>query len=241
MTLRRRCAPYLITAVVIAATVAAALTYYAIAVRTYTAEHFGITTVRSSVDRNGNGNDDYADFLLGARADAEKHPTYDARYWEGGYPPDDIGVCADVVWRAFRAAGYSLRRMVDRDIAECPEAYFGVTERDDRIDFRRVRNLRVFFDRHATALTTDIEKTDEWQPGDIVIFGDNSHIGIVSDKRDFFRHTFIIHNGGQDDREENYLMSPSARVTAHYRFDASLLDPDVLIDWNDKIDAIVGE
>lgn len=32
---------------------------------------------------------------------------------EGGYPPDNIGVCIDVVWRAFANAGYSLKDMVD--------------------------------------------------------------------------------------------------------------------------------
>ena len=59
----------------------------------------------SSYDFNGNGLSDAMDLVLGARADAENHPTYDGRYWQGGYPPDDIGVCTDVVWRAFRAAG----------------------------------------------------------------------------------------------------------------------------------------
>ena len=216
------------------------LVYYALAVKTYTAEHFGITTVRSLVDRNENGIDDYGDFLLGARADAVNHPTYDGRYWENGYPPDDIGVCADVVWRAFRNAGYSLMKMVDADIASDPKAYPGVTERDDKIDFRRVRNLRVFFDRHAVPLTTDIEKTEEWQPGDIVIFGENKHIGIVSDKRDAFGHAYIIHNGGQRDREENFLVKGSMTVAAHYRFDASVIDNGVLFDWDAADDALLN-
>ena len=98
----------------------------------------------SSYDFNGNGLSDAMDLVLGARADAENHPTYDGRYWQGGYPPDNIGVCTDVVWRAFRAAGYSLRDMVDADIAARPSAYPNVTQRDSNIDFRRVKNLRVF-------------------------------------------------------------------------------------------------
>ena len=98
----------------------------------------------SSYDFNGNGLSDAMDLVLGARADAENHPTYDGRYWQGGYPPDDIGVCTDVVWRAFRAAGYSLRDMVDADIAARPSAYPNITQRDSNIDFRRVKNLRVF-------------------------------------------------------------------------------------------------
>ena len=75
----------------------------------YSARDFGIVTVKSSVDYNGNGRDDYTDFVLGARRDAKNKPKYDDSYYEGGYPPDDIGVCADVIWRAFRHAGYSLR------------------------------------------------------------------------------------------------------------------------------------
>lgn len=72
----------------------------------FTAEDFSITTITSSVDFNQM--DDYTDILLGARIDAENHPTYDGSYVDGGYPPDNIGVCTDVVWRAFKNAGYSL-------------------------------------------------------------------------------------------------------------------------------------
>ena len=55
--------------------------------RTYTAEDFGIQTVLSDEDFNENGVDDYTDILLGARADAKNHPTYNGAYYEGGYPP----------------------------------------------------------------------------------------------------------------------------------------------------------
>lgn len=89
----------------------------------YCASHFGIETAASAVDYNGNGVDDYRDIMLGARQDAKNRPAYDSRYWDEGYPPDDIGVCTDVVWRAFRNAGYCLRDMVDADVAARPEAY----------------------------------------------------------------------------------------------------------------------
>ena len=39
----------------------------------YTAEDFGIDTIYSCIDFNGNGIDDYTDILLGARKDAENH------------------------------------------------------------------------------------------------------------------------------------------------------------------------
>lgn len=193
------------------------------------ADDFDIETVKSSTDFNNNGIDDYTDFLIGARIDAENHPRYDSRYWENGYPPDDIGVCTDVVWRAFKNAGYSLRDMVDADIKLRPESYPNITKRDNNIDFRRVVNLRVFFDEYAQELTLDINDISQWQPGDIVIFGNDKHIGIVSDKRNRHGHTYIIHNGGQPKREEDYF--ERGTVTGHYRFDSSLVDKDILIEW----------
>ena len=72
----------------------------------YTAEDFHIPTIKSKIDANNNGIDDYTDILLGARIDAENHPTYNGKYWDNGYPPSDIGVCTDVIWRAFKNAGY---------------------------------------------------------------------------------------------------------------------------------------
>ena len=189
----------------------------------------GIERIYSPVDFNNNGKDDYTDFLNGARADAVALPTYDDSYFEGGYPPDDIGVCSDVIWRAFREAGYSLKDMVDNDIARDLEAYVDIDKPDPNIDFRRVVNLRVFFGKYAASLTTDIDRVEEWQPGDIVVFGRNTHIGIVSDKRDAEGHAYIIHNSGQAEREEDYLGRQN--VAAHYRFDASKIPADVLCKW----------
>ena len=197
----------------------------------YTAEDFGITEIKSSVDFNGNGIDDYSDIVLGARKDAENHPTYDGRYFDGGFPPDNIGVCTDVVWRALKNAGYDLREMVDLDIQLRPEAYPAVENRDKNIDFRRVRNLLVFFRKYAIELTTDVEQIEEWQAGDIVIFKEVKHIGIVSDKRSKDGQPYIIHNGGQPNREEDYL--DWGEPTSHFRFDASLVDEAILIPWED--------
>lgn len=195
----------------------------------FSAQQLGIETVYSTSDRNQNGVDDYTDLLHGAKQDAQNRPVYSDAYYPGGYPPEDVGVCTDVVWRAFRQAGYALRDMVDRDIQTRPLAYPHVMQRDRNIDFRRVRNLRVFFDTYATLLTTDTAQVEQWQPGDIVIFGNNTHIGIVSDKRTRTGRPYILHNGGQRHREEDYLAHAS--VTAHYRFDAALIPEEVLVSW----------
>ena len=56
------------------------------------------------------------DIVQGARIDAENKPNYRSAYYAGGYPPDDEGVCTDVVWRALKNAGHTLKDMVDADI-----------------------------------------------------------------------------------------------------------------------------
>lgn len=140
----------------------------------------------------------------------------------GGRPPDDRGVCTDVVWRAFAAAGYDLKAMVDADIAADPSLYprtGGIP--DPNIDFRRVKNLKVFFDRYALTLTCDLGELSEWQPGDIVIFDDSfTHIGIISDRRCRSGVPWLIHNSGQPRREEPVLqlLHNVRGVWAHYRW-----------------------
>lgn len=196
--------------------------------KTYSAEAFGIETVHSPADFNGNGADDYTDFLLGARRDAEDLPAYDSSYYAGGYPPDSSGACTDLVWRAFRNAGYGLKDMVDADIAAHPDSYPGVNGKPDpNIDFRRVVNLKTYFERHAAPLTTDPKKIAEWQPGDIVTFGTN-HIGIVSDRRNQSGVPYLIHNAGQPRREEDAL-TRCGEISGHFRFDASKLPKAELI------------
>lgn len=199
--------------------------------KVYYAEDFGIETVKSDTDFNGNGIDDYTDILLGARKDAENKPTYNGKYFDNGYPPDDIGVCTDVIWRAFKNAGYSLRDMVDKDIIKRPEAYPRISTRDRNIDFRRVMNLESFFDEYAETLTIDTSEIAEWQPGDIIISNNGKHIGIVSDKRNADGKPFIIHNGGQPNREEDYLKRGT--VYKHYRFDPKAIPDDILTAWED--------
>lgn len=190
----------------------------------------------SSVDFDGDGIDDYADLLAGARKDAEAAPTYDDGYYQGGYPPDDRGACTDVIWRAFAEAGYDLKAMVDHDIAADPAAYAQVAPNPDpNIDFRRTGVLDVFLARYATSLTTDSTAYASWNPGDIVVFEHTRHIGVVSDKRDADGTPYVIHNMGQQERENDYLaFATHMTVTGHYRFDASVIDDGVLVAWEGK-------
>ena len=185
----------------------------------YTAEDFDIQTIKSKTDKDGDGIDDYTDILLGARAEAERKPEYKSVYYAGGYPPETEGVCTDVIWRALRDAGYSLKDMVDEDISQNVDKYPRVNGKPEpNIDFRRVPNLKVYFERNHITLTTDLSEIEEWQPGDIVAFG-NMHIGIISDKRNSKGIPYLIHNGGQPNREEDILelYDKHEPISGHYR------------------------
>lgn len=199
-------------------------------------EDFDIEVEKSPVDYNKNGNDDYKDFLIGAKKDAQNHPRYDSSYINGGYPDENSGVCTDVIWRAFREAGYSLKDMVDTDIKNNMKDYPRVSSPDPNIDFRRVKNLHVFFKKYAVSLSTDINDIEQWMPGDIVFFRGDWHIGIISDYRNEKGVAFVIHNMGQSEREEDFLslfdLLGKNEPSGHYRFDASKVE-EILLPWAD--------
>lgn len=182
--------------------------------KSYTAQDFGIEIVKSDTDYNKNGKDDYTDILLGARQYVQTKPKYKSEYYAGGYPPEGIGVCTDVIWKAFQAAGYSLKELVDEDISKNLASYNTIEKPDPNIDFRRVKNLKIFFERKAQPLTLDVMKVEEWQPGDVVIY--HNHIAIVSDKRNENGRPYIIHNAGQPKLEEDALTRNE--IKGHYRW-----------------------
>lgn len=158
----------------------------------YYNSHFGITTYKSAVDKDADGIDDQSDILCGVRDYIDNKPKYQSKYYAGGYPDDEYGVCTDVVAQGLLKAGYDLMTLVNEDIQAHPEDY-EIDNPDINIDFRRVRNLHVYFQHTAISLTTDISKYEEWQGGDIVVF--KNHIGIVSDRRNANGTPFVIHHG----------------------------------------------
>ena len=169
----------------------------------------------SPLDADGDGVDDQTDILLGALEYVSTQPKYESRYYAGGYPDDGYGVCTDVVAFACKGAGFDLMELVTADIAAAPDAYC-IEQPDPAIDFRRVRNLRVFFPRNAATLTNDLSAIEEWQGGDIVVFED--HIGVVSNRRNERGVPYVIHHDGifQTAYEQDILESRSDLV-GHYR------------------------
>lgn len=200
-----------IAAVILIAT-AALLIIKLIPSKSYTASELGLTELCSPLDADGDKIDDWHDIMLGARAYIETDPSYKSRYYEGGYPDDGYGVCTDVVWQGFAAAGYDLKSLVDSHIAENPELY--PDEADPNIDFRRVKNLYIFFEHNAQSLTISTDDPESWQPGDIVVY--ENHIAICSDKRNKNGLPFIIHHGPLGAREADELESKD--IIGHYRW-----------------------
>jgi len=174
-----------------------------------------IEFIKSEKDTDSDGIDDRTDILQGALDYVATRPVYKSKYYAGGYPDDGFGVCTDVVAFAFKAAGFDLMNLVQEDIAENPEDY-DIETPDANIDFRRVKNLQVYFENTALSLTLDVHEIDQWQGGDIVVF--KNHIGIVSGRRNKNGVSYVIHHVGslQKSYEEDILESRDD-ITGHFR------------------------
>lgn len=176
-------------------------------------------------DMDGDGLDDKTDIVEGARLEVKNHTTYRSEYYQGGYPPEDEGVCTDVIWRAFKHAGYLLKDDMDQDIAMNTHDYPRINQPDPNIDFRRVKNQHQFFKKYMDNLTTqlipyDKENLKEWQGGDIIILSRPDHIAVISNKRRKDGVPYVIHNAYDYPREEDKLLSWQERgkIIGHFRF-----------------------
>ena len=181
----------------------------------YTNEYFNIETYKSKIDKDKDGIDDQTDILNNTREYIKTKPKYKSKYYETGYPNDEYGVCTDVVGLALKKAGYDLMELVNEDIKNNRQNY-DIETIDKNIDFRRVKNLKIFFKNNSINLTTDINKIEEWQGGDIN--NNKNHIGIVSDKRNKKGIPFIIHN--QSPYQSNYeedILETRNDIVGHYR------------------------
>ncbi|MBK6895319.1 MAG: DUF1287 domain-containing protein [Alphaproteobacteria bacterium] len=158
----------------------------------------------------------------------ETEVTYDGRYFKIPYPGGDVpahlGVCTDVIIRAYRALNIDLQKEVHEDMKRNFSLYpklWGLKSTDTNIDHRRVPNLQVFFTRHGQSLPVS-QNPDDYKTGDLVTWnlktvGTLPHIGIVTDKRsaDTLR-PLIVHNIGAGTVLEDMLFSYT--ITGHYRY-----------------------
>ena len=169
-----------------------------------------------------------ADRLIAAAIERTGHSvTYDGAYrrlaYPGGDVPDDIGVCTDVVIRAYRAGlGIDLQKQVHEDMSRAFTEYpaiWGLKRTDANIDHRRVPNLDTFFTRHGRRLAVSGDPGD-YKAGDLVTWripGNLPHIGIVTDRRSpDGRRPLIVHNIGRGPRLEDMLFD--YRISGHFRY-----------------------
>jgi len=152
---------------------------------------------------------------------------YDPAYRQIAYPGGDVprvmGVCTDVIVRAYRdGLGLDLQKLVHDDMRKAFSAYpklWGLTSTDANIDHRRVPNLRTFFERKGAALPVSTRSTD-YEPGDVVsqiLSNGRPHIGIVSQRmNDAGTAPLLIHNIGLGTRAEDVLFA--MEIIGHYRY-----------------------
>lgn len=185
----------------------------------YYAYDFGFLDYQSEYDYNNNKTDDYTDILIGLKKYAIANPKYVNKYYGGGYPPEDEGVCTDTIWIALKEAGYDLKKMMDTDILQDKETY-GIDVIDQNIDFRRVNNQDTFFKKYLKKYSTDMTDIMDFNPGDILVFNGDEHIAMTSDKRNANGIPYLIQNRDetQTEKEEDRLEETDMEITSHYRF-----------------------
>jgi uncharacterized protein YijF (DUF1287 family) len=166
--------------------------------------------------------------LVQAAMEQARRPTrYDGSYRRIPYPrgdvPADVGVCTDVVIRAYRALGIDLQVRVHEDMRRAFSAYpqaWGLAGPDPNIDHRRVPNLQAFFRRRGAALPAPLADPGSYAEGDLVTWmlpGSLPHIGIVAAQRSSDgTRPLIVHNIGNGPEISDMLFDYP--VTGHYRY-----------------------
>lgn len=176
---------------------------------------YQVKQYHSNNDQDNDGIDDQVDILENALEYISTKPKYQSKYYSTGYSDDEYGVCTDVVAHALKNAGYDLMTLIQEDIQNHPSDY-AIDQPDINIDFRRVRNLKVYFNHTAQILTTDVKDIEDWQGGDIIVF--RNHIGIVSDRRNERGVPYVIHHDSPWQLEyEQDILEKRNDFVGHYR------------------------
>lgn len=155
--------------------------------------------------------------------------TYDGSYHSIPYPngdvPSDIGVCTDVIIRAYRTLGIDLQQLVHEDMKSNFSLYpskhiWGLKGTDKNIDHRRVPNLQTYFKRHGQTLKISSNKED-YAVGDIITWvlpGNLPHIGMVINQvNPATGNPMIVHNIGRGPKINDMIFD--YKITGHYRFE----------------------
>ena len=163
--------------------------------------------------------------VAAAVAQTRSSVTYDGSYrripYPGGDVPETIGVCTDVVIRAYRRAGVDLQVKVHEDMTRAFKSYpqqWGMSRPDSNIDHRRVPNLQTFLRRAGADLPVSRDP-GAYRAGDLVTWmlpRNLPHIGVVTAERSATGAPLVVHNIGRGPEVEDILFS--YRITGHYRY-----------------------
>ena len=159
--------------------------------------------------------------VAAARSQVSRYVVYTPDYAKLSYPggdiPPNLGVCTDVVVRAYRALGFDLQKAIH-------ESRLGSGDRN--IDHRRVPVQRKYFAKFGVSLPLASDPKANpaaFQPGDLVTYQlppggfSTTHIAIVSDRTTPGGVPLVIHNRSVGVQEEDWLFG--WKITGHYRFE----------------------
>lgn len=154
-----------------------------------------------------------------------KYDYSNGYYWNGGFPPEDTGVCSDIIWRAYQNMWFNFIAIFQKHITKNPELYN--KNQDTNINYRRVKEIYTYFSKNWITLTNDLDPNNhenliQWQTGDIVTFSESWeknlwHIGIISDIRRNDGVPYMIDNHGN---WVDITMTPldwPGKINGHFR------------------------
>ncbi|MBE3089187.1 MAG: DUF1287 domain-containing protein [Actinobacteria bacterium] len=195
------------------------------------------TGITGDADEDGINNQ--KDIMLGAKKQLGKPAKNifleegETNYYQGGGPPEDLADCTDIIVRAFFEAGFSLKDLVYEDIKENFGQYpikeiWNRSFCDPNIDYRRIQNLEIFFNRNAKVFdilfnASDEQNLNSWLPGDVVFFdmdriGYSDNVGIISDNTTRDGVPKVIYNYIDPGYTVEKDILKEKIITGHYRF-----------------------
>ena len=156
---------------------------------------------------------DSLDIHIGLIKSMRNHARYDETIHGVSYPNGDVdisvGVCTDVVVRAYRNAGINLQQLLIKDMQRAPQAYALKAGQapSKGYEHRRVRRLYPYFKRHFKKLSTQFDTSTKgeqaWLPGDLLFMSFEptanrpKHVGLISGHTQLSGFPLLAHNAAR--------------------------------------------
>ncbi|MEL6435484.1 MAG: DUF1287 domain-containing protein [Pseudomonadota bacterium] len=156
-------------------------------------------------------------------------PSYRGLDFPMGDVPRQVGVCTDVVVRAYRDAfNIDLQALIHADMKRAFDQYptiWGLRRTDANIDHRRVPNIERFLQRAGADMPPSTDPQD-YRAGDLVtqrLPGNLPHIGIVTDQASADgKRPMMVHNIGRGTHHEDRVFE--FQIVGHFRAAPEILN-----------------